>query len=71
MIFEIWELILEQERLSSKKSIGRVCKILDRSDINTSRHFLKSWAAGGQYSGPWEGKTWDQLGAKKKKKEDD
>jgi hypothetical protein len=42
MIFEIWELIPEQERLSKKKSIDRVCKILDRSDINTSRHFLKS-----------------------------
>ena len=47
MIFEIWELISEQERLSNKKSTDRVCKILDRSDINTSRHFLKCWAAEG------------------------
>jgi hypothetical protein len=47
MIFEIWELIPEQERLSNKKSIDQVCKILDKSDINTSRHFLKSWTAGG------------------------
>jgi hypothetical protein len=28
MIFEIWELIPEQERLSNKKSTDRVCKIL-------------------------------------------
>jgi hypothetical protein len=52
MIFEIWELIPEQERLSNKKSIDRVCKILDRSDINTSRHFLKSWVAEGNTVDP-------------------
>jgi hypothetical protein len=52
MIFEKWELIPEQERLSNKKSIDRVYKILERSDINTSRHFLKSWAAGGNTMDP-------------------
>jgi hypothetical protein len=54
MIFEIWELIPEQERLSSKKSIDRVCKILDISDINTSQ---KSWAARGNTVDPEKGKT--------------
>ena len=52
MIFEIWDLIPKQERLSNKKSTDRVCKILDRSDINTSRHFLKSRAAGGNTVDP-------------------
>jgi hypothetical protein len=52
MIFEIWELILEQEILSNKKNIDRVCKILDRNDINSSRHSLKSWAAGGNTVDP-------------------
>ena len=47
MIFEIWELIPEQERLSNKKSTDRVYKVLDKSDINTSWHFLKSWATEG------------------------
>jgi hypothetical protein len=52
IIFEIWKLIPEQERLSNKKSINRVCKILDRSDINTSPHFLQNWAAGGNAVDP-------------------
>jgi hypothetical protein len=52
IIFEIWELIPEQERLSNKKSTYRVCKILDKSNINTSRHFLKSWAVGGNTVDP-------------------
>jgi len=66
MIFEIWDLIPEQERLSNK-NINRICKILDKNDINISRHSLKSWPPRGnpvdlekenkQYS--------DQLGAKK------
>ena len=42
MIVEIWDLILEQERLSNKKNIDCVFKILDRNDINTSWYFLKS-----------------------------
>jgi len=52
MMFEIWELIPEQERLSNKKSIDRVRKIFDISDINTSQHFLKSWEAGGNTINP-------------------
>ena len=66
MTVEIWDLIPEQERLSNK-NIDQICKILDKNDINISRHFLKSWPPGGnivdlekenkQYS--------DQLGAKK------
>jgi hypothetical protein len=51
-IFEIWDLIPEQERLSNKKSTNQVCKILDRSDINTSRHFLKSRAVEGNTVDP-------------------
>jgi hypothetical protein len=38
MIFKIWELIPEQERLSNKKNIDWVCKILDKNDINTCWH---------------------------------
>jgi hypothetical protein len=38
MIFKILELIPEQERLSNKKSIDWVCKILDKNDINTCWH---------------------------------
>ena len=44
MIFEIWELIPEQERFSNKKNIIRVGKILDINDIDTSQHSLKRWA---------------------------
>jgi hypothetical protein len=57
MIFEIWELIPEQERLSNKKSIDQVCKIIERSDINASRHFFEKLSSRGQYSGPWKEKT--------------
>jgi hypothetical protein len=71
MIFERFDLIPEQERLSNK-NIGRICKILDKNDINIARHSLKSWPSGGntvdlekenkQYS--------DQLGAKKESDDD-
>jgi hypothetical protein len=47
MIFEIWDLISEQERLSNKNNIDQICKILDKNDINISRHSLKSWPLGG------------------------
>jgi len=53
MIFEIWELIPEQEILLNNKNIDQ---ILDKNDINISRHSLKNWPSGGQYSGSWEGK---------------
>jgi hypothetical protein len=46
------ELILEQERLSNKKNIDCVFKILDRNDINTSWYFLKSWAVEGNTLNP-------------------
>jgi len=49
MIFEIWDLIPEQERLSNKKNIDQICKIPDRNDINTSRLFEKLTTLG-QYS---------------------
>jgi hypothetical protein len=52
MIFEIWYLIPEQERLTNKKNIDRICKILDKNDINTSRHSLKSWLPGGNIVDP-------------------
>jgi len=67
MIFEMCNLISEQERLSNKKNIDRVCKILDRNDINTSRHSLKSWPLGGYIMDPEkENKQYsDQLGEKK------
>ena len=67
MIFDMWELILEKERLSNKNNINQVCKILDKNDIVTSWSSLKSWAFKDntldhrkeikQYS--------DQMGAKK------
>jgi len=40
----------------SNKNIDRVCKILDRNDINISQHSLTSWDTLGQYGGPREGK---------------
>jgi hypothetical protein len=53
MFFKIWDLIPEQEGLSNKKkNIDQVCEILDRIDIDTSRHSLKSWAAGGNTVDP-------------------
>jgi len=52
MIFEIWELIPEQERLLNNKNIDRICKILDKNDINISRHSLKSWPPGGNTKDP-------------------
>ena len=42
MIIEIWDLILEQERLSNKKNINQIGKTRDRNDINISGHSLKS-----------------------------
>jgi hypothetical protein len=55
------------ERLSNKKNIDQVCKILDKNDINTSWHSLKSWPPGGNTVDPEkENKMYsDQLGAKK------
>ena len=43
MIFKLWDLIPEQERLSNKKNIDQIGKILNKNDINISRHSLKSW----------------------------
>jgi len=67
MIFEKCELIPEQEILSNKKNIDWTCKILDRNNINTSQHYLKSWAAGGNtVDHDKENKQYsDQLGANK------
>jgi hypothetical protein len=66
MTVEIWDLIPEQERLSNK-NIDRICKILDKNDINISRHSLKSWPPGGNPVDPEkENKQYsDHLGAKK------
>jgi hypothetical protein len=59
-------LIPEQERLSNK-NISQICKILDKNDINISRHFLKSRPPGGNTMDPEKENKWysDQLGAKK------
>ena len=64
MTFQIWDLILEQERLLNNKNIDRICKILDKNDVNTSRHSLKSWPSGGNTVDPEkENKQYsDQLG---------
>jgi len=69
MTFKIWDLILEQERLSNKKNINRVCKILDRNDINTSQYSLKSLPPrGNTLNHEKENKQYfDQLRAKKDK----
>ena len=54
----LWNMRVDSRtRLSNRKNIDWICKILDINDIGTSQHSLKSWAAGGQYSGLWEGKT--------------
>jgi len=65
MIIEIWDLILEQERLSNKKNINQIGKTRDRNDINISGHSLKSWPLGGNTVDPEkENKRHsDQLGA--------
>jgi hypothetical protein len=47
MIFEIWELIPEQKKIVKQKEHQSSLQNLDRNDINTSRHFLKTWAVGG------------------------
>jgi hypothetical protein len=52
MIFEMWELIPEQERLSNKKNIDWVYKILDGNDINISPHSLKRWPSRGNLVDP-------------------
>jgi len=59
-------LIPEQERLSNK-NIGRICKILDKNDINISRHSLKVDHLGGNTVDlEKENKRYsDQLRAKK------
>jgi hypothetical protein len=49
MIFEIWELIPEQEILLNNKNIDQ---ILDKNDINISRHSLKNWPSGGNTVDP-------------------
>ena len=65
----LWSMRVDSriERLSNKKNIDRVCKILDKNDINTSWHSLKSWPPGGNTVDPEkENKRYsDQLGAKK------
>jgi len=67
MIFDMWELIPEKERLSNKKSIDQVCKILDKNDTNTSWSSLKSWAFKGNtlYHGKEIKQYSYHLGAKK------
>jgi hypothetical protein len=68
MIFERWELISEQERLSNKNNINQVCKILDKNDINTSWSPLKSWLARGNTMDPKkeDKQHSDQLGGKER-----
>jgi hypothetical protein len=56
MIFEIRDLIRKQKILSSKKKIDRVCKFLDRNDIDTFQHSLKSGAVRGNTLGREKGK---------------
>jgi len=48
----MWELIPEKERLSNKKNIDQVCKILDRNDTDTSWSSLNSWAFKGNTLDP-------------------
>ena len=66
MIFEVCDLIPEQERFSNK-NIDWVWKILDKNDINISRHSLKRWPPGGNTVDPWKKSKQhsNQLGAKK------
>ena len=66
MIFEIWDLIPEQERFSNK-NIDWVWKILDKNDINISRHFLKLGPLRGNTMDPEKKnkQSLDQLGAMK------
>ena len=66
MIVEIWDLIPEQQRFSNK-NIDWVCKILDKNDINISRHFLKRGPLGGNTVDPEKKnkQSLDQLGAMK------
>ena len=63
MIFEIWDLIPNQEMLSNK-NIDWVCKILNRNDINFSRHSLKNQPPGGNIVDPKKNNKQylDQLG---------
>jgi len=63
----MWELIPEKERLSNKKNIDQVCKILDRNDTDTSWSSLNSWAFKGNTLDPGkEIKQYlDYLGEKK------
>jgi len=56
MLFEIRDLIQKQKILSNKKKIDRVCKFLDRNDIDTFQHSLKSGAARGNALGLEKGK---------------
>jgi hypothetical protein len=67
MPFEMWDLIPEQERLSNKKNIDRICKLFDINDIYTSRHSLKRRPPRGNTMDPEkENKQYlDQLGARK------
>jgi hypothetical protein len=67
MIFDMWELIPEKERLSNKKNINQVCKILDKNDTVTSWSSFKSWAFKGNTldHGKEIKQYLDQLGAKK------
>ena len=66
MIFEVWDLIPEQERFSNK-NIDGVCKILDKNNVNISQHSLKRWPPGGNTVDPWKKNKQhsDQLEAKK------
>jgi len=51
----------------SNKNIGRICKILHKNDINTSRHSLKRWPPRA-IQWIWEGKltVFRQIGGKER-----
>ena len=47
MIFEIMRVDSRIKKIVKQKEHQSSLQNLDRSDINTSRHFLKTWSAGG------------------------
>jgi hypothetical protein len=41
---DLWNVRVDSRRKIVRQNIDWVCEILDRNDINSSQHSLKSWA---------------------------
>ena len=59
----LWNMRVDfRTRLSNRKNIDWICKILDRNDIGTSQHSFKIWAVVGQFE-QYSDQIWAVFGS--------